>query len=169
MKSVPNNPKSTTNPTGDSPYATDARLRFDPTDLFIRMPHSHSGFHFLSEYSASASAPAPAPCPAPGPAQQNQPPAKRIHRETPGYCTPGQLAKRWGVHIDKVLKFIRTGELKAFDVASESSRRPRYRISEEAIRGFETARSNAAPTQSKAASPRRRKQGSEHQKGTRYF
>jgi hypothetical protein len=65
---------------------------------------------------------------------------KKQRRATPGYFKPGELAARWGVAIDKVLLFIRTGELRAFNVATKTSRRPRYRITEEAVSEFETAR-----------------------------
>jgi hypothetical protein len=65
---------------------------------------------------------------------------RKQRRATPGYYKPGELAARWGVTIDKVLLFIRTGELRAFNVATKTSRRPRYRITDEAVSEFETAR-----------------------------
>ena len=65
---------------------------------------------------------------------------KKQLRATPGCYKPSELAARWGVAIDKVLLFIRTGELRAFNVATKTSRRPRYRITEEAVSEFETAR-----------------------------
>ena len=57
--------------------------------------------------------------------------------------TPPQLAKRWGVSPDKVLTWIRNGELKAVNVATRRSSRPRYMIDVEAIKEFELVRSAA--------------------------
>ncbi len=64
----------------------------------------------------------------------------------PQYFTPRQLARRWNVHIDKVLTFIKSGTLAAFNVASVKSTRPRYRISIEAVAAFERDRSAGPPS-----------------------
>jgi hypothetical protein len=56
-------------------------------------------------------------------------PSPRNRRGTVDYFQPRDLALRWGVCVDKVLNFIRSGELRAFNVASKTSKRPRYRIS----------------------------------------
>lgn len=87
------------------------------------------------------------------------PPARtRTPRARTGYCVPRDLAKRWSVCVDKVLLFIRTGELRAFNVASPTSRRPRYRISIEEVRRFEEqTRSAAPPSTAKKKTLRRRK------------
>lgn len=55
--------------------------------------------------------------------------------------TPPALAKRWGITPEKVIAFIRRGELRAFDVASPGSKRPRYRILLDAVCEFEHRRS----------------------------
>ena len=60
------------------------------------------------------------------------------------YLTPPQYAARLGVHPDKVVAFIRSGQLAAVDLATPGSTRPRYRISPQAIEEFERRRS-AAP------------------------
>lgn len=57
------------------------------------------------------------------------------------YLTPAELAAMWRVSHDKVLEFIRTGELAAFNVASSRSRRPRFRIALAAVTEFEARRS----------------------------
>jgi hypothetical protein len=76
----------------------------------------------------------------------------------PEYFVPRALAKRWSVCVDKVLQFIQTGELRAFNVASQGSRRPRYRISMEEVRRFEEqTRAAAAPRPATSELPRRRK------------
>lgn len=73
-----------------------------------------------------------------------------------GTTTPAILAERWGVKIDKVHGFIRSGELVAINVASSDSSRPRWRIPLEAVRQFEQRRS-AKP----AVIPTRRRRSQE--------
>ena len=75
----------------------------------------------------------------------------------PTFYTPRALAKHWGVHVDKVLRFIHTGELSAFNAASHKSTRPRYRISVDAVREFETAHAACPAGQRKTELPRRKK------------
>lgn len=81
---------------------------------------------------------------------------------TPEYFVPRALAKRWGVCVDKVLNFIRSGELRAFNVAAKSSKRPRYRIPVESVRQFEEQTRAAAIPEAPAppAPSRRRKRDS---------
>lgn len=55
--------------------------------------------------------------------------------------TPPMLAKLWGISSDKILHWIRTGELQAVNVATDRSSRPRYLIDAQAIKAFEAARS----------------------------
>ena len=58
--------------------------------------------------------------------------------------TPPELAKRWRVKPSRVIGFIRSGELRAFDVSSQPGvGRPRYRISADAAIEFENRRSGA--------------------------
>jgi hypothetical protein len=88
----------------------------------------------------------------------------------PEYFVPRALAKRWSVCVDKVLRFIQTGELRAFNVASQESRRPRYRISIEEVRRFEEqTRAVALPRAVKSESPRRRKSPTTGQSPRSYF
>ena len=54
--------------------------------------------------------------------------------------TPPQLAARWGVSPTKILAWIRSGELQAFDAATRRGGRPRYLIAEEAVEAFERRR-----------------------------
>ena len=70
-----------------------------------------------------------------------------------GTVTPPELANRWGISPDKVLNWIRKGELKAINVASSPNIRPSYRISEEAIEAFSARRQ---PLQHVPITPRRR-------------
>ena len=73
------------------------------------------------------------------------------------FYTPRALAKHWGVHVDKVLRFIHTGELPAFNAASRQSKLPRYRISLDAVREFETAHAACPAGPQKTEPPRRKK------------
>jgi hypothetical protein len=52
------------------------------------------------------------------------------------WLTPPRLAKQLGVQADKVLSWIRSGELRAINVADRASHRPRWRISAEATEEF---------------------------------
>lgn len=60
--------------------------------------------------------------------------------------TPPQLAKQWGISPDKILAFIRSGELSAIDISSRrGSPRPRYLIDRRDIEAFELARAVIPP------------------------
>ena len=54
--------------------------------------------------------------------------------------TPPELGRIWGVKPEKVVAFIRSGELRAFNIASQGSSRPRFLIAQEAIEEFERRR-----------------------------
>ena len=58
--------------------------------------------------------------------------------------TPPELAKRWRVKPERVIAWIKSGELRAFDVSSRPGvGKPRYRIPQDAIIEFENRRSAA--------------------------
>jgi excisionase family DNA binding protein len=59
--------------------------------------------------------------------------------------TPPQLARLLAVTPETVIGWIRAGELRAIDVSSRGSRRPRYRISPEDLAAFEAGREVQAP------------------------
>ena len=105
-----------------------------------------------------------------GPAVGFLSPTASKSRTTPGYFVPRALAKRWSVCVDKVLGFIRTGELRAFNVASAKSRGPRYRISIEEVRRFEEqTRSAASPRAAESKTARRRKPSATTPPARTYF
>ena len=54
--------------------------------------------------------------------------------------TVPQLSRQWGVSQNKILEFVRRGELRAVNLASHSSTRPRYAIDIDDIAAFERAR-----------------------------
>ena len=54
----------------------------------------------------------------------------------------------WGVAHDKVLEFIKTGELEAFNVASKRSRRPQFKVTLAAVKAFQERRSGRDPARS---------------------
>jgi hypothetical protein len=59
--------------------------------------------------------------------------------------TPPEIAARWRVSEDKVLNLIRTGRLRAFDVASPGSTRPRWRVTLSSLLAFEAGTSPGSP------------------------
>ena len=54
--------------------------------------------------------------------------------------TPPQLARRWGVAPEKVVAWIRAGELRAMDASTCRGGRPRYLIDETDVLLFEKSR-----------------------------
>jgi len=73
-----------------------------------------------------------------------------------GFLNPAQVAAMWGVSHDKVLEFIRTGELEAFNVASKTSRRPQYKIPVAALKVFQERRAGRDPARCLPPPPARR-------------
>jgi excisionase family DNA binding protein len=67
--------------------------------------------------------------------------------------TPPELARRWGISPDKILRWIANGEIRATNVASSAQGRPRWLIDVADLAEFELRRS-AKPT---PAASRRRK------------
>ena len=67
--------------------------------------------------------------------------------------TPPQIAARYGVGTDKVLGWIRSGEMRGVNIAAKANGRPRYVVDEADLAVFE-ARRAARPL---SAAPRRRK------------
>ena len=70
--------------------------------------------------------------------------------------TPPAVASIYGVKPDTVLAWIRAGELRAIDVSSRRSSRPRFRIDEDDLREFEAKRAAVPPpkrTPRRKASP----------------
>lgn len=64
-----------------------------------------------------------------------------MFKTTATYLTPPQYAARLGVPPDKVVAWIRRGELQAMNMAeSPNGERPRFRISPQAIEDFERLR-----------------------------
>lgn len=68
--------------------------------------------------------------------------------------TPPQLARQWGVTVDKVLTWIRSGELAAIDASTRRNQRPRFLIDVSAVEAFERSR---AVVPASAPAPRRRR------------
>jgi hypothetical protein len=97
--------------------------------------------------------------PEPPPPPSTRPADRQTAAGTPkrsNHFVPRELAARWGVCVDKVLNFIRSGELRAFNVASKTSKRPRYRISVAEVERFEQeTRAAASPAQKPPEAPRR--------------
>jgi excisionase family DNA binding protein len=88
------------------------------------------------------------------------PPDRRLRPPRPGSAsrklTPPQIAAQLGVSPDKVLAWIRSGELRAFNAATCPHGRPRWLIDEVDLLAFERRRAaRPGPT------PRRRKQAAD--------
>lgn len=66
--------------------------------------------------------------------------ALRNSADFPRKLTPPKLAKLWGVSPDKILSWIRSGELRAVNIATDRSCRPRYVIDRKDIEQFEATR-----------------------------
>lgn len=64
---------------------------------------------------------------------------------SPKWLTPPQFARQLGVSSEKVLLWIRNGELRAVNVADRMAGRPRWRLSPEAIEEFLRRRQSTAP------------------------
>jgi hypothetical protein len=56
------------------------------------------------------------------------------------YTTPPELAKRWHIKPAKVITEIKAGRLTGFTTSPPGCSRPRWLISEEAVREYERAR-----------------------------
>jgi transposase len=67
--------------------------------------------------------------------------------------TPPMIARRFGVSADKIVAWIRSGELRGVNVAAKSNGRPRYVVDEADLAAFELRRT-AKP---KEAATKRRK------------
>jgi hypothetical protein len=85
------------------------------------------------------------------------------------FYNPAQVAQMWGISHDKVLEFIRTGELDAFNVASKSSRRPQFKIPAAALQAFQEQRPGRDPARSLPPRPPRASQKSSQPKTREYF
>lgn len=56
------------------------------------------------------------------------------------YLTPPEIAAKYGCKPETVIGWIRSGELRAINLARPGSLKPRFRISYEALELFELAR-----------------------------
>lgn len=65
---------------------------------------------------------------------------KGLPKEKADSYTPPQAARILGVNPDKVLNWIRSGELRASNLAKRQGGRPKYRIAEEDLQAFKNRR-----------------------------
>jgi excisionase family DNA binding protein len=72
----------------------------------------------------------------------------------PIYLTPPEVARLLRVDVHSVLAWVRNGELRASNVASRASTRPRWRVHRRDIDAFLAARA-ATPPPPRAKRPRR--------------
>jgi hypothetical protein len=72
----------------------------------------------------------------------------------PEFYNPPQLAKRYGVAVEKIIRWILAGELAAMNLATKVGGRPRYKVTAEAVEAFEQRRAVLSPA---PRTPRRKK------------
>jgi excisionase family DNA binding protein len=78
--------------------------------------------------------------------------------DLPRWLSPPQIAQVVGVTPEKIIAMIRSGELRAIDVATRGSRRPRFRVTPEDLDAWARGR-EAVPTPSPPAPRRGRRSG----------
>ena len=66
---------------------------------------------------------------------------------TKNKLTPPEIATMWGISADKVLGWIRCGELRATNIAARRDARPRYVVGLDDLAEFEKRRSNVRSAQ----------------------
>ena len=74
--------------------------------------------------------------------------------KTSAILTPPQLAREWGIHVDKVYAWIHSGELRVMNTAVKPGGRHRYRIKRSDAEDFQRRRQNLPPP---PRSPRRKR------------
>jgi hypothetical protein len=75
------------------------------------------------------------------------------------YFSPADVAERYGCDVHKVLAWIRSGELRAINVAAKRAAiKPRWRINPDNLAAFEAAR---ACSKSEPTPRRQRKNGAQ--------
>ena len=82
--------------------------------------------------------------------KQKLTPVKRKRKQT-----PPEVARSWGISPDKIVAWIRSGELPAIDASTQRAQRPRYLIDVDDLRDFE-ARRSTTPEPTPEPKPRRR-------------
>ncbi len=68
--------------------------------------------------------------------------------------TPPEVAAMWGIAPDKIISWIKSGELRAIDASQKRGQRPRYLIDVDDLADFEARRAATPPPKPR---PRRRK------------
>lgn len=102
-------------------------------------------------------------------AQQSEQPAANATDAAVTYLSPKQVAVMWRTSHDKVLDFIKTGELEAFNVATRSTGRPRFRITLAAVKAFEERRSGRDPSRAAKVTERRAPRTVSSSRAKKYF
>jgi hypothetical protein len=77
--------------------------------------------------------------------------------------TPPQIAQLWGIAPDKVVAFIRSGELRAINVASPGrNQRPRFLVDLQDLADFERRREVQPAPKQPPRRPRREPSGNDY-------
>jgi hypothetical protein len=91
--------------------------------------------------------------------------SSEINNAIPTKITPRALARRYRVSPDKILAWIRSGELRAVNIATKPGGRPRYAIDEADVAAFEERRTAVQPNKT----GRRLKGGKGDQQVIRFY
>jgi len=78
--------------------------------------------------------------------------------DLPRWLSPPQVGQIVGVTPEKIIAMIRSGELRAIDVATRGSRRPRFRVRPEDLESWARGR-QAVPTPTPPAPRRSQRSG----------
>jgi predicted site-specific integrase-resolvase len=73
---------------------------------------------------------------------------------TKAKLTPPEVARLWGIATEKVLAWIRSGELRAVNAATTLGGRPRYLIDVDDLAAFERSRATTVTPPTKPAKRR---------------
>jgi len=77
--------------------------------------------------------------------------------------TPPEVAQLWGVTPDKIVAFIRAGELRAINAATPGrNQRPRYLIDRDDLEDFERRRTVGPAPKQAPRRPRRERTGDDY-------
>jgi hypothetical protein len=68
--------------------------------------------------------------------------------DTPHVLSPPMIAKRWGCKPESVIRLLQAGALCGFTVSPPGTKRPRWRVSLDALLKYEAGDTTSAPARS---------------------
>lgn len=70
--------------------------------------------------------------------------------------SPPEVAKRWNCTPEAVLQLLKSGALVGFKISPPSSRRPRWKVTLDALLAYENGETAAAPAKTNSKAPKKR-------------